>query len=31
VLRNYTVDTRKKVHEDVLLAVRILGPAPLLS
>ncbi|MBK9975579.1 MAG: uracil-DNA glycosylase [Planctomycetes bacterium] len=31
VLRNYTVETRKKVHEDVLLAVGILGPAPLLS
>lgn len=30
VLRNYTVDVRKKVHEDVLLAVEILGPGPLL-
>jgi uracil-DNA glycosylase family 4 len=31
VLRNYTVDTRKKVHEDVLLAVNILGPGPLVN
>jgi uracil-DNA glycosylase len=31
VLRNYTVDTRKKVHEDVLLAVSILGPGPLVN
>ncbi|MBZ0135975.1 MAG: uracil-DNA glycosylase [Planctomycetes bacterium] len=31
VLRNYTVDTRKKVHEDVLLAVGILGEPPLLK
>lgn len=31
VLRNYTVDVRKKVHEDVLLAVEILGPGPLIK
>lgn len=31
VLRNYTVETRKKVHEDVLLAVEILGPGPLVK
>ncbi|MCA8914614.1 MAG: uracil-DNA glycosylase [Planctomycetes bacterium] len=31
VLRNYTVETRKKVHEDVLLAVELLGPGPLVS
>ena len=31
VLRNYTVDTRKKVHEDVLKVVAILGPGPLLA
>ncbi|MCC7508901.1 MAG: uracil-DNA glycosylase [Planctomycetes bacterium] len=31
VLRNYTVETRKKVHEDVLLAVGILGPGPLIK
>jgi uracil-DNA glycosylase len=31
VLRNYTVETRKKVHEDVLLAVGILGEGPLVS
>jgi DNA polymerase len=31
VLRNYTVETRKKVHEDVLLAVNILGPGPLVK
>lgn len=31
VLRNYTVETRKKVHEDVLLAVNILGPGPLVG
>ena len=31
VLRNYTVETRKKVHEDVLLAVDILGEPPLLK
>ncbi|MCB9894395.1 MAG: uracil-DNA glycosylase [Planctomycetes bacterium] len=31
VLRNYTVETRKKVHEDVLLAVEILGKGPLVS
>ncbi len=31
VLRNYTVETRKKVHEDVLLAVDILGPPPLIQ
>lgn len=31
VLRNYTVDTRKKVHDDVLLAVSILGPGPLIA
>lgn len=29
VLRNYTVDTRKKVHDDVLKAVAILGAGPL--
>ncbi|MBE7491561.1 MAG: uracil-DNA glycosylase [Planctomycetes bacterium] len=31
VLRNYTVEVRKKVHEDVLLAVGILGPGPLVA
>jgi uracil-DNA glycosylase family 4 len=31
VLRNYTLDTRKKVHEDVMLAVNILGPDPLVN
>jgi DNA polymerase len=31
VLRNYTVETRKKVHEDVLLAVNLLGPGPLVK
>lgn len=31
VLRNYTVETRKKVHADVMLAVDILGPGPLVS
>jgi DNA polymerase len=31
VLRNYTVDTRKKVHDDVLKAVAILGPGPLVA
>lgn len=31
VLRNYTVETRKKVHEDVLLAVGILGEGPLVK
>ena len=31
VLRNYTVETRKKVHEDVLLAVNILGEPPLIN
>lgn len=31
VLRNYTVETRKKVHEDVLLAVKILGEGPLIK
>jgi len=31
VLRNYTVDVRKKVHADVMLAVEILGPGPLVS
>jgi uracil-DNA glycosylase len=30
VLRNYTLETRKKVHEDVLRVVEILGPGPLL-
>lgn len=29
VLRNYTLDTRKKVHHDVLMAVDLLGPAPI--
>ena len=29
VLRNYTVDTRKKVHADVLMAVELLGAAPI--
>jgi uracil-DNA glycosylase len=31
MLRNYTVEVRKKVHADVLLAVDILGPGPLLD
>lgn len=31
VLRNYTVETRKKVHNDVLLAVNILGGPPLVN
>ncbi len=31
LLRNYTVETRKKVHEDVLQAVKILGPGPLIG
>jgi DNA polymerase len=31
VLRNYTIETRKKVHEDVLKVVEILGPGPLVS
>jgi DNA polymerase len=31
VLRNYTVETRKKVHEDVLQVVGILGPGPLIA
>lgn len=31
LLRNYTVETRKKVHEDVLLAVKILGEGPLIK
>ncbi len=31
LLRNYTVETRKKVHEDVLLAVGILGSGPLIN
>lgn len=31
VLRNYTVETRKKVHNDVLLAVNILGEPPLIK
>lgn len=31
VLRNYTVETRKKVHADVMLAVDILGPGPLVK
>ncbi|MCA8919739.1 MAG: uracil-DNA glycosylase [Planctomycetes bacterium] len=31
VLRNYTVETRKKVHADVMLAVDILGSGPLVS
>ncbi|MDH5640965.1 MAG: uracil-DNA glycosylase, partial [Nitrospira sp.] len=31
VLRNYTVETRKKVHQDVLLAVEILGKPPLIA
>jgi uracil-DNA glycosylase len=31
VLRNYTVETRKKVHNDVLLAVSILGDGPLVK
>jgi len=31
LLRNYTVEARKKVHEDVLLAVGILGPDPLVK
>ena len=29
LLRNYTMDTRKKVHGDVLLAVQLLGSAPI--
>jgi len=29
LLRNYTMDTRKKVHSDVLLAVELLGSAPI--
>lgn len=29
VLRNYTVETRKKVHEDVLKVVEILGKGPI--
>jgi uracil-DNA glycosylase len=29
LLRNYTLDTRKKVHGDVLLAVELLGSAPI--
>ena len=31
VLRNYTVETRKKVHNDVLLVVEILGEPPLVK
>lgn len=31
VLRNYTVETRKKVHEDVKLVLEILGDPPLLK
>jgi DNA polymerase len=31
LLRNYTVDARKKVHHDVMLAVKILGPGPLVK
>ncbi|MCC6463832.1 MAG: uracil-DNA glycosylase [Planctomycetes bacterium] len=31
VLRNYTVEVRKKVHDDVLRVVQILGPGPLVK
>lgn len=31
LLRNYTVDARKKVHQDVMQAVEILGKAPLVK
>ncbi|MDC1143125.1 uracil-DNA glycosylase [Planctomycetota bacterium] len=31
LLRNYTVDARKKVHHDVMLAVKILGEGPLVK